>query len=121
MVDAEEGHETTADQASTKPPDVEGGNSHSGGPSQDNVVPHSKEQKPTEPQGNNISPAVDSAIETPVKAGVENEIKSGEKADTSPKTLRELSKEISQMSSAAGTGSSENIPVDEGIDMKGNG
>ena len=123
LADAEEGHETTVDQVSSRPPDSEGGSSQSGGTTQDSVAHPTKEQKSTESQGNHISAAVDSAIETPVKEAMESKAKSGggEKAETSPKTLRELSKEASHISSATGSGSSENIPVDEGIDMKGNG
>lgn len=119
LVSNEEDQDTSADQHSSKPPDAEACDSHSGGSSQVIATPSTEEEKPAEPLGNSVPSTVDSPAETPVKENARSELKDRERAGSSPKTLRELSKEASKMADDHIMGSSDNVQVDEGIDMKG--
>lgn len=62
-----------------------------------------------------------SGTSTPVKETREDEVKNAETAESSPKTLRELSEEVKQISNYINEDKAESSHDDEGIDMKGIG
>ena len=119
VVNNEEDHDTSGDQDSSKPPGAEGCDSHSDASSQVIATPSNGEERPAEPHGNSVPSKVNSSAETPVTENEKSEPKTRERTDSSPKTLRELSKEVSKMPDDDIMGSSDNVPDDEGIDMKG--
>ena len=113
LVDTEEEHNVSSDKDSSKASDAEGDSSLA------ITLPSTSEGKSPEPQGNHIAANVVSSVDTPVRETQQDVVNSRERTESSPKTLRELSKEVSKIANALNIENPDNVPVDEGIDMKG--
>ena len=116
LLDAEKETEASSEHDPSKTPDTKAHESQTAHSDETKDAP-SVEEKNAEAQENHVPSKAGQSAGTPIKETRDSELKARERAESSPKTLRELSKEITEISDAVNIVGAQ---VDEGIDMKGN-